>query len=67
MNLKVKEFKFEHDGMLKVERTKNNGLSVWLQGRHLDGDFKITSTHVVLDAERVAELILWLTAERENI
>lgn len=57
---RVKEFRFEEGGVLRLEALESGKLSIQLQARHLGEGMRFTSAAVVVDAEKAQEIATWL-------
>jgi len=58
--MKEKVFEFEHGGLLRLV-VDGGALSVHLQARHMgEGEMRVTSTGVAMDAGNSRELLDWL-------
>ena len=57
---KTLEFEFEGGGRLRLELLEEGELLVHLQARHPGEGWKVTSTTVVIDTEKVEALKTWL-------
>lgn len=57
---KTLEFEFEGGGRLRLEMLEDGELMVRLQAMHPGAGWKVTSTTVVVDSEKVEMIKAWL-------
>jgi hypothetical protein len=60
---KILEFEFENGGRLRFEIFEDGELLVHLQAKHPGEGWKVTSTTVAIDSEKVEVLKVWLSQQ----
>lgn len=60
------EFNFENEGRLRLELLEEGELLIHLQAKHPGEGWKITSTNVIIDREKVEAIKAWFLKLEEN-